>query len=744
MSKSQALSKIRKSGNLPTLPGILFTLLEACDNDEVALPDIATIISKDPALSVKVLKLVNSAYYGFRHTFSSIEQTAIYLGANTIKNIAITTAIHQVFSEKKYQDLNGFKIGAFWYHSLMCATLARRIALRTHICPPDEAYLSALLHDFGKILLLTTFRNGYRKILLDTGMTSSMVASEEEILGINHCDVGAWLIQQWNLNPLIADAVAYHHEPLNQISQAFGQVKIVYFSNLLTKGNTDNPEILNAGVDLLELLPEDLEEILTGARDEVEEIASEMQIRIEPTTSSKIFSEEAETKQNLGELIQPETDQPDQQGSQTGSESLLEQAIFSRVKNVSLLTTLLEKLTKAGETEEILRAFEQSLNILVDVDKVLFFFPDADGLLLRGRTSTQNPLSDTSKSLTLPLHRSTSFIAKTFESHKMAGLLNRAEPRGNIADQQILTLLACPLAMPIPLKVKDTGVGVVVLGFAEDQNALLDEDTRLITAIAQQVAQSIHLEETKARQKAEVQAERKAAINMAAKKLAHEINNPLGIISNYLLTMKMKLPKESDVVDELNIIDEELQRISSMISQMDTYSQAPFDDFEILDLNEVIRDIIQISQTSLFADPGISLSFIPGRELPAVKTSKDAIKQIVINLLKNAAEAMTKGGRAIVRTQSRKSEEGSSGEVVITVADTGPGIPQEILDSLYKPFMTTKTSGNSGLGMSIVKKTVDEIGGKLFCTSSAEEGTSFTIHLPQVVAEPLTFEQAND
>ncbi len=740
MSRNQAFSKIRKSGNLPTLPEILFRLLEACDNDEVALPDIAAIISKDPALSVKVLQLVNSAYYGFRHTFTSIEQTVIYLGANTIKNLAITTSIHQVFRDKKYQNLNSFNMGVFWWHSLLCATIAKRISVHTQECNQDEAYLSALLHDFGKILMVATFPRQYAEVLKEADDNSGTIHLENELIGINHCEVGAWLIRHWKLNPLIADAVAYHHESSDQVGEAFTLVKIVYLSNLIAKNLLEFEEIEKTGQNLLNIEPEDLQGLLNGARQEVEEIAAEMQIRVVPLTIQKTFDDDKCFEESISDLISSEDSEESSEESEEREEedgAHLEKAIISRVKNVSLLTTLLEKLIKAGEIEEILKAFEQSINILVNVDKVLFFCPDADGLLLRAQTSKLNPLSATSKGLTLPSRKSTSLIAKTFESMQMAGLLARTEQQGNIADQQILTVLDCPRAMPIPLKVKDTAVGVVVLGLAEDQNVLLEEETRLIATIAQQVAQSIHLENTKVRRKAELHAERNAAISMAAKKLAHEINNPLGIISNYLLTMKMKLPGESEVVGELNIIDEEIQRISSMVNQMEMYSQAPFEHFQVLDLNEIIRDIIHLSQTSLFANPGVSLSFIPAGNLPAIKSSKDAIKQILINLLKNSAEAMTQGGRAIVRTQSQPPEEESGGGIIITVADTGPGIPESVLKNLYQPFVTTKQNGNSGLGMSIIKKAVDEIGGKLYCSSSAEDGTTFTIHLPALATESL-------
>ena len=94
ISKENVYAKIKKSGNLPTLPEILVKLIEACDNDTTTLSEIASIISTDPVLSLRVLQLVNSSYYSLRSTFTGVEQAVVYLGANSIKNIAITTSIH--------------------------------------------------------------------------------------------------------------------------------------------------------------------------------------------------------------------------------------------------------------------------------------------------------------------------------------------------------------------------------------------------------------------------------------------------------------------------------------------------------------------------------------------------------------------------------------------------------------------------------------------------------------------------
>jgi signal transduction histidine kinase len=122
--------------------------------------------------------------------------------------------------------------------------------------------------------------------------------------------------------------------------------------------------------------------------------------------------------------------------------------------------------------------------------------------------------------------------------------------------------------------------------------------------------------------------------------------------------------------------------------------------------------------------------------LPRLITAKDAIKQVLINLLKNAAEAMAEGGRVIVRTRRSQPDGGTDSDgVELIISDSGPGLPETVAQNLYKPFVTTKQGGHSGLGLSIVQKVVSEIGGKLSCQSSPEKGTTFTIYLPVMVAD---------
>lgn len=731
ISKDKVYAKIKKTGNLPTLPKILLRLLEACDNEATPLTEIASIISKDPALSFRALQLVNSSYYGLQSTFTGIEQAVVYLGANSIKNIAVTTAIHQVFEKKRFDTVKKFNINNFWWHSLLCATLAKRLAKKTGFSSLDEAYLSGLLHDIGRLVLISTFPKEHESILLDTEDVQNELWAETQLIGITHCEAGSWLIKNWKLNSLMADAIRYHHEPLDDIKEAFPLVKIVYVSNLLGDNSLNYERNCEAGEALLGLGPTDVTEIFEGATEEVVEIAANLDIKVQPPPPRKRSKKSTEEAITSGDGGEKEVSAAAIAAQEFEDDEKAQALLTAKIKSITLLTGFLESLVQAGDIEAIVAAFEHCVSILFDIEKVLFFLPDKDGVLLSGRTSASNNLCQLSHGLTLPVQRSSSLIVKAHLESSMNYLTTDDEPE-NLADQQILSALKSSTVLFVPIVADKKPAGTILLGLPESIKALPQSDCKLVKVIAQQVGLCLYLERMKEKKAEEIEAERMAAVSMTAKKFAHEINNPLGIISNYLMTMKLKLTEENDLKEELGIIDEEIARISAMIDQMDMFSQAAFTLSELIDVNNVLDDIVQLTKSSLFEGSGIDISFNPDDSLPRIMTSRDAIKQIMINLLKNASEAMKDGGRVEILTRvAVRKKRGEPNGIEIVVSDSGPGLPDSIKANLFKPFVTTKEGGHSGLGLSIVYKAVNELGGAVSCSSKQGEGTSFVIFFPQ-------------
>jgi nitrogen-specific signal transduction histidine kinase/HD-like signal output (HDOD) protein len=743
ISKESVYTRIRKTGNLPTLSGILLKLLEACDNDAAPLAEIASLVSKDPALSFRVLQLVNSSFSGHRSNFTGIEQAVASLGVNSIKNIAVTTSIHQVFEQKRFKAVKQFNINTFWWHSLMCATLARRIAKKIRFSNINEAYLSGLLHDIGRMVLISTFPKEHDAFLLETEDAQNELWAEEQLIGVTHCEAGYWLVQNWNLNSMMADAIRYHHVPLDQVREAFPLIKIVYVANLLRETGPNHESSAAAGELLLGLDSVDLRNIVEGATEEVLQIADSLDIRVRPPgfggkggrkgqTSGQGNTAEDAMFEDIPPLlfdgIPPLSDprKPD---------TADEDSLAARIRSIALLSGFLENLVQAGDSEAILAVFEQSMSILFNIEEVLFFLPDKDQMLLKGRTSEANTLQQLSEGLVLPVQRSSSLIVKAFRNPVLTYLTAESH-KGNLADAQVMSAFRSTTVLFVPILAARKPAGVILLGLPEALKSLSRSDLKLIQVIAGQVGLCLFMENMKTRKAEEIEAERMAAVSLTARKFAHEINNPLGIISNYLTTMRLKLSDENDIQEELAIVGEEIKRISSMVNQMDLFSQTAPASHVLTDVNEVIEEVIHLVRSPLLAAAGTIISFRPDAKLPKIMTSRDALKQILINLLKNASEAMADGGSVEVRTGVSSSRIGPGGEVLqpdcieIMVRDTGPGLPESIMQNLYKPLLTTKNNGHSGLGLSIVLKTVKDLGGSISCSSRPYEGTSFFISLP--------------
>jgi len=145
------LANIETSRSLPTLPHILLQLIDICNQDEKGIRDLSKVINKDPSISERLLRLVNSAYYSLKQKITSIDQALLLLGMDAVKNIALSSSVYQVFNRPGRKS--AFNLKMFWWHSLSCASIARRLAIRIQYPAPDEAFLAGLMHDIGKIVL---------------------------------------------------------------------------------------------------------------------------------------------------------------------------------------------------------------------------------------------------------------------------------------------------------------------------------------------------------------------------------------------------------------------------------------------------------------------------------------------------------------------------------------------------------------------------------------------------------------
>ena len=225
------------------------------------------------------------------------------------------------------------------------------------------------------------------------------------------------------------------------------------------------------------------------------------------------------------------------------------------------------------------------------------------------------------------------------------------------------------------------------------------------------------------------QSEKLAALGTLASGIAHEINNPLGIISSRIEVMLLEAetePLPPSLVDDLLTVHKHAERVARIAQGLLSFSRQSSTEMGIIDLNHVVEDTILLARGQI-EKAGITIEMTLAPELPAVRGNANALSQVVLNLLTNARDAMPGGGRVAIVT-SPAPDEDAAAEIV--VSDTGHGMSAETLSRIFDPFYTTKPAG-TGLGLSIVYGIVHDHGGTITAESTPGEGTRFVVRLPK-------------
>lgn len=223
-------NKIVASKNLPTLPVVLQEAIALVENKKVNMSQVAAIIGRDQVLTTKVLKMVNSALYGFPGRIASIQNAVALLGLNAVKGLIISTVAMEYML--KHQS-------SLREHSLACSTAARELAIYLRLPGVEDFVTAGLLHDFGKVIIVTQLPEEYKKIM-ELMHDDAMSGKEAEIavLGFSHEQVSAWMAQMWHLPAHLAAAMLHHHRPMQadvHVTLACGVHLANFFAHLFDR-----------------------------------------------------------------------------------------------------------------------------------------------------------------------------------------------------------------------------------------------------------------------------------------------------------------------------------------------------------------------------------------------------------------------------------------------------------------------------------------------------------------------------
>ncbi|KAA1171976.1 HDOD domain-containing protein [Marinobacter salinexigens] len=494
----------------------------------------------------------------------------------------------------------------------------------------------------------------------------------------NHqSDIAADLVTRWGLGSVAADAMRFQQALPNELKDASHLVKLI---SLATRLALSDAAGIAAAATIFGLN---------------EELTREINRRISHEVSGMAES--------LGIPLDNEYD--GETATRKLKQTILRQAMANQALGLS---------EQKGPVEDILAETVNSLTLITGLPALCFGQSDDDLVLLSG---TVGDIPDFSVSA----QPGGSVLTEAFASRQPMYLGDRPP---TVLDRQLLALLRAPSLLAIPVIAGNSCPGVFALG-TDDQGIAATRElaslfTRELSDVLQQYDQSNANTDGNAALNEQIARE-------AMRKQVHEVSNPLTIIRQYIYQLRNRLD-DSSVREELDIIRDELDRAGNLLLQMShSGSRLPEDD--VTDLNEELNNLSRILEDSLFADSAHRFNVLPCDQPTRVQANASPIRQVVINLVRNAAESLPESGGQVELKTSAPVWQNNRNWVELEITDTGPGIPKDVRDSLFAPVRTSKGEGHSGLGLSIVKQLIDDMEGIIACRTG-QEGTTFRILLP--------------
>ncbi len=198
--------------DIPPFSQIATKALKLINNPKSSAVDIGRVISYDQALTAKVLRMANSAYYGFPKEVTTVGEAIVILGYDTLKSIVLALSMRKFYDHpvKGY----GLQKGELWRHSVACALTAKFIGNHVNYSNPEEPFVAGLLHDVGKLILSEYVKDEYEKIMnMVTLRNVTFLDAEKAILGFDHQEMGVRVSEKWNFPDKIIEAIGFHHQP---------------------------------------------------------------------------------------------------------------------------------------------------------------------------------------------------------------------------------------------------------------------------------------------------------------------------------------------------------------------------------------------------------------------------------------------------------------------------------------------------------------------------------------------------
>lgn len=714
-----------ESGRVPSPPQLLLRLLQIVDDDQTTMGDLASLVGQDPGLATRVLSIANSPALRRGAELRSLESCLIALGTRLVRSIATCLSIQNLFERRS--GIAEADIAGFWVHSLIVAELSRSLAVSAGHPHPDEAYLAGLLHDVGQLILLSALGDPYAQLLATTADEDALQNLETARFGVHHSEIATWLTEQWHLDSSFADGILFHHAQPQQIVTAATLPQIVWLAHAMAAKEEIAPELTDFHQQMSsQATASDLGSLRLQAERQTRQIAEAL----------GFHPPEQICALHVWKNLPVTTPQP-------LPESAAASELTAMIGGMAMLQPLQQDLFALESDAEVLLSLKESARILFDLNRLAFLLHNPMTGKLSGTAIGDQPALF--RQVALPLDAQRSLVSAAALQKKIQVSFDpEAIPQGSLIDIQFARALGSPGLLCIPMIGRNRVTGVMVCGLSQAQHARLARRLPWLLNFGRIAAISLDsLQEAKDyRQQAEQEAS--SRFTRQARRVIHEAGNPLGIIKSYLRILDRKLPEEVGVRQELEVLNEEIDRVASIVGRM---SEIPAEPATAggLDAGELINELLLLYGDALFQSRGIRVEAPqPGQAL-RVECERDSLKQILLNLWKNASEALVAGQQFKISLTDHVVHDGTA-YVQVRMDDNGPGMSDAAMRSIHHP---TETSGNGprGMGLAIVGTLARRQRIPITCRSKVGKGTSIALLLPKLEArlpEPAPPSAAGD
>ena len=679
------------------MPQILVKLLGHLQADDLGMQELAALIAKDAGITGKLLTVANSSAYHRGNRAANLEQALVSLGTDMIKTLVISDSVFQTFNNFPHSGSTDLR--AFWKNSLAAAVIARDVARRMDYPHLEEAYLAGLLHNVGRLALLATAPKEYafNFTALDD---EDLCAVEQRTLQITHAEAGAWLIERWELDSFLADAVLYHHESSERLESAHPLIRIVRLAHLMA-GHPDDDAALAEGALLCGLEQDEVGEMLAASARQVDKAA--LHLGIDLAGADDIPAPPAYAPP----VVDP-----------------VQQRLSEEVRNLVLVSEVGQVFARQEGESALLESMTRTARILFDFDNTVILLENPTGQLLVGAPGVATARI---AEFAIPLAKGGPIAAAALA--RRPAYLQRGGDALGLPEEQLLRMLGTEGLVCLPLVSGARCLGMLVGGVAAWQLAACQKRERFLQSFGTQAASALEsaLQErvNARRQVASVADEYREA----SRRVLHEVNNPLSIIKNYLSVLDSKLERQEPVASEMSVLNEEIDRVGQLIGTLADIKPLETGP-RATDAVKVAEDVVRLFRAGQFVPSNVQIATALHDDARLVEGDADTLKQILVNLVKNAVEALavSGGGRIEIANRGHVHRERRL-YLELSVSDTGPGLAPEVMANLFAAVKSTKDGPHRGIGLSIVHGLVKKLNGHIACRSG-RTGTAFEILLP--------------